>query len=357
MNTRLAVLIIPAALALAGCAPQHRSWQFDGVVLTPPGPAQKEIKLANVRAGGRVCRLEQPGIRVELRGRNARVRANAVALGPQGGVAMEGSAKLTADVLVREHWFRNALRPWLVEQESNGCLSGAESNALAERIIDHLAIPSSMAYRLRYGEYILDGYLDLDPRFRLKLVEPLRENSEVVGFTSHYYMLDAAPGGGVTVRAGEAEINRLSVITHATARDHALLHLPAGATHVRFFFRTWSVRQDRRIALIAASTSPALAEATRAFEANPEEWCAHAACVEVPKDAVIGPELAVTVNGATRYLPVGSSLAELYYTAKLKPETLRVERPFEGRLAPVEFSGPKNNMLNFVPAGGERITW
>jgi hypothetical protein len=361
MRFRLATLFC-VLLTMVGCG-ERRAWHFDGKLLTPPRPAAADgsFRLKHARAGGMACRLEQPGIRLELRGRTASVRADAGALAPRPGVMLTGIGggarpSLAGDVVAPVDWFRATLRPWLAAQESTGCLRTGESEPLAARIIDQMTLPPATAYRLRYGEYILDGFLDLSSRFRLKLVEPIREKGVAVGYQTFDYPLVAAPDGGVRVTVGGAEFNRAGQVTRGVARDRALLHLPAEATRLRYFFRSWSISQDRRIALIAAPSVGALDEATRAFEANPELWCAQHSCVDVPKDAVIGPEIQVTANGAPAWVPVGGTLGELLKWSQ-DMKSVRVLRPYEGRLVPVEFDPADRGILSLVLIGGEQITW
>lgn len=235
------------------------------------------------------------------------------------------------------------------------------------RVVDHLALPTSAAYRLLYGEYADRGFLDIDSLFRLRAVEPIRRQGQFAGYLTSFYFLHPAPGGGATVSAGHSEANVRSVITRGPAPDHELLHLSPRATHFRFFFRTWSVSGDRRIALLAASSPEALDRAAAEFEAGPESYCAGAArhgdaCISVPRDMVIGPELRVRVNGRDEFAPVGGNVGDLLRAMEIrdplkKLATLRIRRPFEGAMRPVEFDPASPAILGLVLVGGEELTW
>lgn len=120
------------------------------------------------------------------------------------------------------------------------------------------------------------AYVDLEPQFHLRAVEPVREEGKVTGYLTAFYNLSAAAGGGVQVSAGGAETNIGGRIERGQAPDSEVLHLPSGATYLRLFFRSWSVSQDRRIALIAAGSAGAREKASAEFEGDPEGFCSGA---------------------------------------------------------------------------------
>jgi hypothetical protein len=275
---------------------------------------------------------------------------------------------LSSQTVLTSNWFEEILRPNLKRQVSAGCLTAAELAVLDRRLIDHLTLPSGALYRLRFGEFALNGYMDITDEFRLRAVEPIRERGVVTGYLTSFYLLDRAPDGGVLVTAGDSEANVQAKLTVGKAADSELLHLPAGATWLRFFFRSWSRTEDRRIALIAAPNSAERERASKEFEANPEGYCTGVAkqrgvaCVSVPMDMVVGPELRVSANGNDAFVPVGGTLGEALRGAGLRDGraalgTLEVRRPYEGKLAPVEFDRTRTEILGLVLIGGEQITW
>jgi len=376
------LLLLCPALFFAGCAARKPdAWRFvpaeRGHTLVPPrpNPTQPDFQLKQARSVKKdapACVLDKPGIRLQWKGKDARVHAEPGPLAPMPGAVLQSEGggapgQLSADVVVRSNWFNEELKPSLLTQQKAGCLTALDAPRLTQRLIDSLPLPSSAAYRLRYGEYATAGYMDLEPHFRLRAVQPIREQGQAVGFLTSFYLLHPTPDGGVTVSAAGSESNVKGAITTGKAVDHEVLHLPAGATHLRHFFRTWSIDQDRRIALLAAQSAEALAQASKDFEANPEVYCASAkehgaACISVPKDMVIGPELRVRVNGKDEFAPVGGHIADLMRAMGLgniesKAATLKVMRPYEGKLTPVEFDRTKAGILGLVLIGGEELTW
>lgn len=374
--------MLAAVLLLAGCAARRpAAWRYvpegRGHRLIPPRPHPEQPgftlpRARTVAAKSPACRLEQPGIRLAWKGRTALVRADAAPLAPLPGTVLESAgggapAAQAGEMVVRSNWFSASLKPGLAAQEKAGCLSAEDVPPLTRRIVDHLSLSTSAAYRLLYGEYADQGFLDIDSRFRLRAVEPIRQQGQVVGYLTSFYLLNPAPGGGATVSPGHSEANIKAVVTRGPAPDHELLHLPAQATRFRFFFRSWSVREDRRIALLAASSPEALERAGAEFESAPETFCSNAAqhgaaCISVPRDMVIGPELRVLANGRDEFVPVGGNVADLMRSLDIrdprsKLPTLRIHRPFEGALRPVEFDPANPSILGLVLVGGEQLTW
>ena len=375
------------AILLTGCAARQkvaRTWKLEaagrGHVLAPPRADldKPEFVLKRARSAenlsGPACTLIQKEIALQWRGRDARVRADAAALAPMPGslataTTPGGNAMpLGNQTVVTTNWFEEILRPALRKQVAEGCLTAADLPLLDRRLIDNLALPSGALYRLRFGEFTLNGYVDVTDEFRLRAVEPIRESGVVTGYLTSFYLLNAAPDGGVVVRAGDSEINIQAKLTMGTAADSELLHLPSGATWLRLYFRTWSSTQDRRIALIAAPTHAERERASREFEADPEGYCGGVAkergvaCVSVPKDMVVGPELRVQANGGDAFAPVGGTLNDVLRSTGLRETgsvlgTLQVRRPYEGKLVPIQFDRTRPEILGLVLIGGEQITW
>ncbi|MGJ5814202.1 hypothetical protein [Paludibaculum fermentans] len=331
--------------------------------------------MKNARAAspkGPACRLETPEVSFRWKGRTAKVRATADSLVSMPGslVAAEGSKGpqgLSSETLLARNWFREDFLPGLAKQQAEGCLAAAEIPQLTQRVIDNLAIPTATAYRLRYGEFAMNGYIDVDSKFRLTGIEPIRTNGQVTGYRTSYYLLKPAARGGVEVSAGASESNTAGTLTAGTAVDSELLHLPPGATYLRLFFRSWSIREDRRIAVLAAQSQSALEAATGAFNENPEAFCATAAangvaCVGVPRDTVIGPELLVQTNNRNLYVPVSGSLGDLFRAAGIRDPktvlaTLKISKPYEGKLVPIDLSQAGGGIVTFVFTGGEQVSW
>ncbi|MBI4894033.1 MAG: hypothetical protein HY821_25675 [Acidobacteria bacterium] len=372
---------LAAVLLLASCAERRpAAWrlvpQDRGHRLIPPRPNPEDpaFQLRRARTPSRknpACLLDKPGIRLRWKGRDAQVRADSASLSAIPGTLLEGAgggapALQPAVGVLSANWYSGSLQPSLLAQQQAGCLTPADAPQLERRILDHLILPTSHAYRLLYGEYAMLGFIDIDARFRLRAVEPIRQQGVAVGYLTSFYLLQPAPSGGVTVAPHSSESNVKSVITHGPAPDHPLLHLPPHATHLRFFFRTFSTTDDRRIALLAAPSAVALNQAATAFEADPEGYCAAptqgTACIAVPKDTIIGPELRIRAQGREEYVPVAGNVADLLRSLNVRNPasvlpTLQIHREYEGRFLPIQFDRTNPAILGFVFLGGEQVTW
>ncbi len=378
---RSLLVALAASLLLLGCSARRPvAWrlvpQQNGHRLIPPRPHPDapSFQLRRARTPSTknpACLLDKPGIQLRWKGRDALVRADAASLSPVPGTMLEGAgggapALQPAVGVIEANWYTGSLQPSLLAQQQAGCLTSTDAPHLERRLLDHLTLPTPHAYRLLYGEYALRGFIDIDARFRLRAVEPIRQQGAAVGYLTSFYLLQPAPSGGVTVTPDFSESNVKSVITRGPAPDHPLLHLPPQAAHFRFFFRTFSTTDDRRIALLAAPSTGALDLATKAFETSPEAYCAApaqgTACIAVPKDTVIGPELRIRAQGRDEFVPVAGNVADLLRSLNVRDPvsvlpTLQIQREFEGRLLPVNFDRTNRAVLGFVFLGGEQVTW
>jgi hypothetical protein len=82
-------------------------------------------------------------------------------------------------------------------------------------------------------------------------------------------------------------------------------------------------------------------------------------CTVFPKNFGVSPELRVRANGEDYYIRVGGFLQEVldWHPGDHAPKTLRVRRPFRGRLVPVKFDPKSDDILKLVLLPGDEITW
>ncbi len=310
------------------------------------------------------CGIDTPEIALAWAGRTARVTVRwrdasepVVVKGAKG--RLQGSP-------VQDLTWWTGFSDTLAQREHAGCLAAGEAEALTRRIVDNLTLPSGTAYNLRYGNTALSGYLDLESQFALKSISPLRETNPR-SFETVYYDLSARRDGGVRIAIRTVEHESEGKVRRVPRPELPAIKLGDSARFVRYFFRTWRVAGDRRIALLAATRRELVDPLTKRFEADPEAFCAavpssEATCVAVSKDAVVAPEVKVRANGRALSTPVGSTVADVLRAAKVRDmmaplSTLRVQRPYNGTLRPVEFDHTQPEILRVVLAGGEDIRW
>ena len=206
-----------------------------------------------------------------------------------------------------------------------------DAKNLSARIVENLPMPSSVAYQLRYGNFLSTGYIDIEPEFVLSSVAPLlkpgvanyRTPEDVVGYGTVYYEVEPRGDGG------------------------------------------------GKIALLATPAAALLSAVLGKFEADPEGFCksvkpSEAACISVPSKMMIAPELRVRVNGRPACIMAGGSLGQALRAAGIKDQKriiaeilprLQVLRPYGGTMLPVEFDRSRGDILGLIPIGGEEIRW
>ncbi len=383
IRRRLAYYFLLVLLMLAGCAKRPASaWRVVAApppqLLIPPradAPASlgnDTIVLNRARsksARSPSCNLTLPGFSLQWQGRKAAVTVDTKAL-IQAPALVEvttpdGSRRMIPGVSLDKNWFQ-LLPSSLEEKVGAGCLSPADARLLPARLASSLTLPPGVSWRLLHGDPTITGYLDLQPGFVLKSVTPLRENGQIAGYLTSYYRTGSNGAGGVKVTAGESESNLRGKITRGASPDHSVLHIPPKAIHLRLFLRTWSLAQDRRIALVAAPTVALLDRATREFETDPERFCREAAsqsvaCIAIEKDSVLHAEISVLAKGTPLYLQAGGTLGMALRQLGMKldnalPTSLTIQRPHDGKLTPVEFTLDPA-MLQFVLWNGDVMSW
>jgi hypothetical protein len=375
-----------ALLALfTGCAARQTAllrWRLqpgrDGLILTPPKAAKGEVlelsKARSVQPGKAACDVKGSQIQLAWKGRTARVTVEERAVAAAPEIALKGPQAATGEQVRDLSWWPQ-FRAELEQREQQGCLARGEAELVAARIVQNLPLPPMLAYKLRYGDYLMDGHLDLGPRFALKSVSPLlkpgvekyRTPADVAGYETAYYDVQQRGDGTlkIVLRSVEQLVGRTT--TKKTRPTGAPVQIAESARYVRLFFRAWRISRDYRIALLATRETGTLDAMTTEFEADPERFCrqtapGRATCISVPMEMMLTAEMKLRANGRAAYVPVGGSVGELLRSAGIRqPQSvvpgLQVLRPYEGTLAPVEFDRSKADILNLTLIGGEDIRW
>ncbi|MBI4877627.1 MAG: hypothetical protein HY822_23595 [Acidobacteria bacterium] len=348
------------------------------MLLPPLPPRGQAVVLRGARTvtkAGRACDLAGSEIQLTWRGRTARVTLSPDVVAPAADVkVIGGPGTLTGTPLRDLSWWQR-FQEDLDRTAKAGCLTERDLKSLAGRIVENVAMPSNLAWQLRYGNFVLTGYLDLTPEFALSTVAPLlkpgvavyRGLDDIAGYETAWYDVKRRGEGGVRIALRGVEQNRGGIVTRARRPVTEVISLPDSARYARYYFRMWSVSGDRRIALLATPRPDLLGAAARKFEADPEGFCqtvrpAEASCISVPARMAITPELRVFVNGKAVHIMAGGSVGHALRAAGVKDQKalaprLQVLRPWGGQLLPVEFDRTRGDILGLVPIGGEQIRW
>jgi hypothetical protein len=192
-----------------------------------------------------------------------------------------------------------------------------------------------------HGCYVRDGFVDLQPGMRLKIVQPVLANGQPLQTE-----VTAQQGLNLTART-----NAIGVETRLV--EVSALGFPRDIVHHRLFFLARDLGRERKITLIGARTRADLDDATHSLEA----YCAapESPCLAVSTGMVIGAQIPVTVRGQTRYVPLGASLREVVPDGVSQ---VQLRRLWKGRMLFVRRGGPSAPALSGLPLnGGDSISW
>lgn len=276
----------------------------------------------------------------------------------------------------------------LLDRQTKGCLSTIENTRLRRAIVENLPLPPTVAYFFELGSYDVTGYFDLTPDFRMITTSPLYQPGSdptpdnLIGYeTAHYVFvpdpqIDPKTGAPASADTGNGRIRiSLSRATEVIHGDPAVeksslrndLHLSKEPGYFRLLFmaddNAATVRVTRAIMLFAPDQSR-LAQAVASRQVSAESFCATLAvpgvtCTIFPKNFGVSPELRVRANGQDYYIRVGGFLQEVldWRPGDHAPKTLKVRRPFRGRLIPVKFDPKSDDILKLVLLPGDEISW
>lgn len=283
----------------------------------------------------------------------------------------------------------------LLDRQTKGCLRPDENARLRRAIVENIPLPPAIAYFFELGSYDVTGYFDLTPDFRMLTTSPIyRPDSDqtpdnLIGYETAHYVFVRDPKPSATVAAVPANgfapsddanndrivlslsratevINGEPAIEKRTLRND--LHFPQSPGYFRLLFmaddNAATVKITRAI-MLSAPDQTRLAQAVASRQDSAENFCAMLAvpgvsCIVFPRNFGVSPELRVRANGQDFYIRVGGFLQEvldLKHRDDCPPKSLRVRRPFRGRLVPVKFDPNSRDILTLVLLPGDEITW
>jgi len=120
-----------------------------------------------------------------------------------------------------------------------------------------------------------------------------------------------------------------------------------------------------RAVLLSAPDEAKLTKAVARPRDRPEDFCITLSipdvnCTILPKNFGVSPELRVRVNQKDAFVPVGGMVQEvldLQDPEASPPASLKVLRPFHGRLIPIKFDRSSRDILKLVLLPGDQITF
>jgi hypothetical protein len=374
---------IAGSLLLGGCAARGpQTWrlvpQDRAQLLVPPGIAKPAITEATFMAAApqwrALCAPEGRAVTIQKRGKRVRVTVLQEAL-------LQQPAGWLAD--------------WTAAAEAQGCLGRGSGMAFAMRILDAVPLDPSAAYRLLHGGSMAKGYIDLGPETRLQVITPIIKDGadpyspiDQIGpttgsdaalnvtvqmsaaalygvETAWYTFRPRADGNGDTIAAVSAERRIDNRTEPAAAPLRNYFQFAPSAAFYRLYYKADLADNSVTEIIIGAPSRAELERRTERLR-NDLTLCNQSdpeMCMVIPRRVAVNPFMMVTVNGAEVRLMVGSRVRNAIVDGggprqaqEVLPQ-LAVYKPFQGKLAPVEFDRSRQDILNLALLGGESIAW
>lgn len=260
------------------------------------------------------------------------------------------------------------LQTTLATAAGAGCLTPAAAHSLLRRITTNATLDPGLAQQIILGAYDTQGYIDIGGPVELDLTYALNQHQPKrydLGFVARRYRFrthDRQGRGWLQLRA--TQVHDAPKPRHVPPAPIAL-PVAGPPVYLRLFFYLRIAPNQHDVALVAARTHTALARATAILHHHPRSCAAmHVAgvrCTVSPENDTLQAGIAVTVQGTPAAAPLPGSVrqalnaAGFFDTDKIAL-TLRVLRPFHGRLVPVRAASP-GGLLHLILSGGERISW
>lgn len=273
----------------------------------------------------------------------------------------------------------------LTERQAKGCLSPLEGERLRRAIVENLPLPPAIAYFLQLGSFEITGYIDLTPDFRMQVSDPIyapgAETSvaNMLGYeTGNYIFLREGRENRMRLRlasASEVPINGTSNHEAGEAFEKQNLRNELPFSKSPGYFRLLFMAEDggsnrvtsnhiTRAVLLSAPDENKLSQAMPRRGMSPDEFCATASmtnvsCTVFPKNFGVSPELRILVNGKDVFLGVGGMVQEALNLENSEgpPASLKILRPFHGRLIPIKFDRSSGDVLKLVLLPGDQLTF
>lgn len=284
----------------------------------------------------------------------------------------------------------DVFRDAVLRLEDNGCLPRESIQKLSTQLVCAIPFTTRTAYAIRYSNYERTGAINLEPGFRLKVLAPILKPGfrevkilqapratggplemtveGLEGYETAYYAVQPRDGGGVQFSLSSVEQNRMNVVTHTSEAKAFELRPAPDARFFRLMFLRRASVADRDISLLGAPQWGLLLDSARRFDtiAGTVDDCDKVpglTCVAVSKQVAILSEVGIEANGQTVFVPVGGTLRDVVAAAGADPNRVpvlndvKVERPWHGRMVPVELDRGNPRSFSFVLMAGDRVTW
>ena len=262
----------------------------------------------------------------------------------------------------------------LSESQVRGCLRETENERLRRTIVEYFPLPPAIAYFLQMVSYDITGYFDLTPDFRMQITSPIYppgtepSTKTLLGYeTANYTFVREGSDNRTRLRLASATevLIGAAPIEKRTLRNE--LPFSDSPAHFRLLFMADETASGRitRAVLLSAPDEIKLMQAVASRRDRPDDFCntlpiTDVKCTILPKNFGVSPELRVRVNQKDAFVRVGGMVQEILDLEDQEsgpPPSLKVFRPFHGRLVPINFDRSSRDILGLVLLPGDQITF
>jgi hypothetical protein len=262
----------------------------------------------------------------------------------------------------------------LIDRQSMGCLRPEESERLRRAIVENFALPPVIAYFVQLGSYDVTGYFDLTPDFRIQVAGPTYpEGAEptpekLSGYeTANYRLVAEGPDGRARLTLTSVTEFRIGAtpIEKDTVRNALPFSKEPGYFRLMFMAEETATAHIKRAILLSAAEQKELTQAVARRNVNPNDFCAKLSlasvtCTVFPENYGVSPELRLRVNGKDDFIPVGGMLMDVLNPKNRQagpPHELKILRPYQGKLIPIQCDGPKHDLMRLILLPGDQVTF
>jgi hypothetical protein len=261
----------------------------------------------------------------------------------------------------------------LIDSQSRGCLREKEGERLRRAIVENFPLPPPIAYYLQLGSYDTAGYFDLTPDFRMQITSPIYSDNtsqtpdNLLGYETADYSFVAGEAEGRMRLTLNSAVEVLGGTPVAKQSLRNQLPFSKSESYFRLVFMTDETASGRitRAILLSAVSKNEPARSSARPPVSPDKFCASLStadvtCTVFPRNFGVSPELRVRVNHKDRFVRIGAMVEEVLTfekTEKRAPRSLKVFRPFQGRLIPIKFDHSNEDIFRLVLLPGDEVTF
>ena len=266
-----------------------------------------------------------------------------------------------------------ALLSDLDQLQQKGCFE--ESASIREFILQSLPMKPAESLFYSYGYRAGRSSVDLKPGTRLKIErayfrgaeaadeEHTTENSIGVGAVTY----DVEQGSGTKIRFRQIGNVRYSPrsLSQTIQKGNSGLSLSGlpQESHYRLLLYTVLVAKEHKLsaAILGADRDSQLDGLDEELRKHPDAACKYTAttpgvaCMEFDRFVALTPQIAVELNGKTKFLDWGTRIRDVLPENTFK--ALRIQRRFMNSYSDVHFRAGDPNLLALPLVSGDRLTW